>query len=176
MVYCHRCGIGVAEALYCVECQSLQPTTSAPSTDVAILPATSNSLIYDNNFGAQLNDVLGAGASNGASSMHIEFNPYKGLGMDTVYSPDREQCQCCKDWFPNEAGYNRHRKGYPFWCSEHGQCFTSSAIHYHGMEFEHDRCFVQTCPSKYRLETGWTRGQIKEHVKKAHTYSGRAVK
>lgn len=176
MVYCNRCGIAVAEGFYCDDCQSLQPTTSAPSTDLIIPTANSNSLVYNSNFKAQVNDVLQAGASYGASRMQIEFNPNTGLVIDAEYSSERWQCPCCKKWFPNEAGYNRHRKGYPSWCSEHGQCFTSSEIHYHGMAFEHDRCFVQDCPSKYRNECGWTRGQIKDHVKKTHTYSRRAVK
>jgi hypothetical protein len=171
MVYCNRCATAIAQGYYCVQCQPASYTPTAPSTELSN-PTANNSLVYNKDWKKQNAHAYEMSAANAVSTLHIECN---GQFIDATFSPDRKQCACCLQWFPDKAGYDWHRSIYPTWCTEHGICFPREEVHYHGVAYEHDRCFVGDCPSKYRHETGWTLKQIKEHVKKAHNYAGKAM-
>lgn len=172
MVYCNRCGDGISEGFYCIECRPSNVTTSAPST--ALILPTANSVYNNNNntWVAQVNQTPAICASNAVSALHID---HKNSVIDITFAPGRRECPVCLRWFLDEAGYDWHKEGQPFECEKHGLCLSSDNVHYHGMKYEHNRCFVGECTSQYRIETGWTPKQIKEHVKKAHKYPGKAV-
>jgi hypothetical protein len=85
---------------------------------------------------------------------------------------DALQCEVCGVWFPNQDALDSHRRRFVMSCDEHGICSTSDRTYVHAQDFEHTRCFVPGCKSKYRFETGWPTTEVKQHIKNKHYPEG----
>lgn len=81
---------------------------------------------------------------------------------------DSVKCYVCGEWFFNESALRLHRQRFGCRCEEHGKCFASHNTYVHAQKYEHVRCFVPTCTSKYRHETHWQPAVIKAHIREAH--------
>jgi hypothetical protein len=98
---------------------------------------------------------------------NLEVNPYSG-NMSFSVNKDSIQCTVCREWFYNGDALDTHRWGFNIRCEEHGKCFASHDTYVHAQHFKHRRCFVLSCGSKYRTETGWSNTEIMQHIRKEH--------
>lgn len=56
----------------------------------------------------------------------------------------------------------------PFGYREHGTCFGERNIVLHSKDYEHTRCFISNCFSRYREEDRWDDVMIEKHVRREH--------
>ena len=83
-------------------------------------------------------------------------------------NPDRVQCRVCDEWFFERNALCFHLERCSIQCEEHGHCFASHDVFVHAQAKAHKRCFVHSCDSKYRNETGWGAEEIRKHIREDH--------
>jgi hypothetical protein len=101
----------------------------------------------------------------------IGLDPHSGVLKASV-NQDSVKCSICDEWFFNESAFRLHRQKFNYSCEEHGKCFADHDAYVHAQNYDHVRCFVPTCTSKYRYETHWQPAKVKAHIWEAHYPKG----
>ena len=97
----------------------------------------------------------------------LQRDPASG-GITATVNHDSEECECCRKWFGNAAKYQKHRQRYPIGCEKHEYCMPTEFAYLHAQEHEHERCFVSTCRSRFRYQTGHRAAKVFDHIWDKH--------
>jgi hypothetical protein len=101
----------------------------------------------------------------------IDIDTHSG-NISVSVNQNSVKCCVCNEWFSNESTLHIHRQQFDCCCEEHGNCFASHDAYVHAQKYEHVRCFVPRCTSRYRHETHWQPATVKAHIREAHYPKG----
>ena len=175
MPYCNLCAKPIkANNIHCTDCSPAHSKSVIPAQSKNVTPAQSKSVIR------QPHDKQSSNIWNPNTITHTMRDPSLHYYLDSVtanpktgsvtatMNNQRTQCSCCHRWFGDNVMLKEHKRKVVR-CSQHHACFTSEDNVVHASRHRHDRCFVEGCRSRFRIDEGWRNGEIVRHVREEHT-------